>query len=196
MVHILFQERLMNARKHIAHTVARKSIFSIVAVSTLALGGAVLAQTPATAPNNSAAVSPTTAPMRGHGGGMQPEAVTQRLAQVKDALRLSPDQQGAWSSYEATVKRAAEGQARMHESMRATHSAGSTPDAMDDARVAMLKQNAQSAEEINNARKALVAVLSPEQKSTFDKLRPGAKRGERVHGGHGAPGAAPQRQPS
>jgi periplasmic protein CpxP/Spy len=183
----------MNARKHIAHTVARQSIFSIVAVSTLALGGAVLAQTPATAPNSSAAGSPTTAPMRGHGGGMQPEAVTQRLAQVKDALRLSPDQQGAWSSYEATVKRAAEGHARMHESMQ---SARSTPDAMDDARVAMMKQNAQSAEEINNARKALVAVLSPEQKSTFDKLRPGAKRGERAHGGHGAPGAAPQRQPS
>lgn len=186
----------MKPRKHTAHTVARKSIFSIVAAGTLALGGAAMAQAPAATPGNPAAGSAATAPMRGHGAPMQPEAVTQRLAQVKDALRLSPDQQGAWSGYEATVKRAAEGHAQMHASMQATHSAGSTPDAMDDARVAMMKQNAQSAEEVNNARKALVAVLSPEQKSTFDKLRPGARRGDRAHGGHGAPGAAPQRQPS
>jgi hypothetical protein len=61
------------------------------------------------------------------------------------------------------------------------------PDAMADARVAMLKFNARSAEEINNARKALTATLTPEQKATFEQFRgPGMMAGDgRGPGGGG-----------
>ncbi len=163
----------------------RNTIAILIAATSLSLGSVALAQ------SAGAGAGPGPGPMAGQRGmGMQPEAVNQRLAQVKDTLKLSPDQQNAWSAYEQAVKRAADGRAKLHESMQASRG---QPDAMGDAHVAMMKFNAQSAEEINNARKALVAVLSPEQKAKFDSMRAGAG-----HGGHHGPGpgAGPQRQPS
>jgi hypothetical protein len=64
---------------------------------------------------------------------------------------------------------------------------------MADQRVAMMKHNAQAAEEINGLRKALVATLSAEQKATFEHYAmgpriargPGAGPGPGGGRGHG-----------
>ncbi len=163
----------------------RNTIATLIATTTLSVGSLAFAHSPGAGPG------PGPGHMAGQRGmGMQPEAVNQRLAQVKDALKLSPDQQNAWTSYEQAVKRGADGRAKLHESMQASRG---QPDAMGDAHVAMLKFNAQSAEEINNARKALVATLSPEQKTTFESFR--AQRAHRHEGGQG-PGSPRERQPS
>jgi Spy/CpxP family protein refolding chaperone len=174
----------------------RNRIAVLIAATSLSLGSLALAQSPGAGPG------PGPGPMAGQRGmGMQPEAVNQRLAQVKDAMKLSPDQQNAWSTYEQAVKRAVDGRAKLHESMQASRGQA---DAMGDAHVAMMKFNAQSAEEINNARKALVAALSPEQKAKFEQLRgpgamagggPGHGRGEGWHRGAGQ-GAGPCAAPA
>jgi len=119
----------------------------------------------------------------GHGprGPMTPEQVTQRMTPLKEALKLQPNQVAAWNAYEARITASAQARAKMHEAMPAP----GDRDAMADFRVTMMKFNAQAAEESNNARKALVATLTPEQKTTFDSFRPGPMAGVPGGPGHG-----------
>jgi hypothetical protein len=125
-------------------------------------------------------------------GPLTPEQVTQRLAPLKDALKLQPNQQGAWNAYEARIAANAQARAKLRESMPAP----ADRDAMADFRVSMMKFHAQAAEDTNVARKALVATLTPEQKATFDSYRPGpmAGRGDGYGPGHrhGGPGQGPR----
>jgi hypothetical protein len=130
-----------------------------------------------------------------HGGpGMRgpatPEQATQRLAPLKDALKLQPNQMAAWNAFEGKVKANAQARAKLRESMPAP----ANRDAMADFRVSMMKFNAQAADETNQARKALVATLTPEQKATFDSFRPGPMAGGPGYGQgrhHGGPGYGP-----
>jgi Spy/CpxP family protein refolding chaperone len=155
---------------------ARKTLIALLMTSALAA---------------SASVALAHAPGQGHGPGrgvgMGPNAewATQRMADLKSALKLTPAQDAAWASFEDAQKRAFDGRAKLRESMQGMRG---NPDAMADARVAMLKFNAQSAEEINNARKALATTLTPEQKATFDQFR-GA--GMMAGGGRGPGGGGP-----
>lgn len=152
---------------------ARKTLIALLMTSALAASaGAALAHGP----------GPGHGPGRGVGMGPNAEWAAQRMADLKSALQLTPAQDGAWAAYQDAYKRALDGRAKLHESMQGMRG---NPDAMADARVAMLKFNAQSAEEINNARKALTATLTPEQKATFDQFRgPGMMAG----GGRGPGG--------
>ena len=143
-------------------------------------------------------------PMGGGAGGMRgmrgPEFAAQRLAGVKDALKLQPDQLAAWDAFEARAKSNLEARAKMREGM-VEHRGNA--DAMAEHRVTMMKFNAQAAEEMLAARKALVAVLTPAQKATFDQFRPGMGpmargpagewRGQGMRRGYGPgmPGAGP-----
>lgn len=160
---------------------ARKTLVSLLSAGALAVAAsAALAHGPG----------------YGWGGGAMmggsPEVVTQRLGDLKGALKLTAQQESAWSSYEQAVTRAAAGRAKLFESMQG---ARGQPDALGDLRVSMMKFNAQSADEINQARKALVATLTPEQKTSFDQFRPGpgpyAGRGPGYGPGHG-PGYGPR----
>ena len=166
---------------------AKKSILSLALVSLFATAGAALAYGPGP-----------------QGGGMRmggpPADATQhaermqtRLSTLKEALKLQPTQLDAWNAYEAKVK--SEGQA--HFQMRQAMQQQSDAQALADQRVAMMKQRAQAAEEINGVRKALVATLSPEQKATFEQYSAGPRMGRGPGGGmpgHGpGPGQGPGR---
>jgi hypothetical protein len=120
----------------------------------------------------------------GHGprGPMTPEQVTQRMTPLKEALKLQPNQVAAWNAYEGRITANAQARAKLHE----TKPAPADRDAMADFRVTMMKFKAQAAEETNSARKALVATLTPEQKTTFDNFRPGS-----MAGGPGGTGYGP-----
>jgi hypothetical protein len=111
-------------------------------------------------------------------GPVSAEQVTQRLAPLKEALKLQPNQVAAWNAYESKIAGNAQARSKMREAMPA---AGDR-DAMADFHVTMMKFNAQAAEETNIARKALVATLSAEQKTTFDNYRPGPMAGARGDG--------------
>ena len=129
--------------------------------------------------------------MRGMRGERMPEIAAQRLAGVKDALKLQPGQVAAWDAFEAKARSTVEARARMRAGM-VEHRGNA--DAMAEHRVTMMKFNAQAAEEMLAARKALVAVLTPEQKATFDQFAPGMgpmARGPGMRRGYGTPGAGP-----
>ncbi len=132
-------------------------------------------------------------PGAGHGPGMaaatpaermaQAEQMrTARLAQLRSDLKLQPSQQAAFDGFEATIKRNAQAH---QQQMDAMQKARGNPDAMADLRVTMLKARAQAADEANQARKALVAVLTPEQKATFDRIGPMSMAGRSMGPGMG-----------
>lgn len=120
------------------------------------------------------AVAASGAAARGPGAGPGPAAgphaplALQRLAELKTALQLTPEQQTAWGGYEQAVTRAATGRQKLQQSMR---QARGRADAMEDLRVALLKFNALATDEVNQAREALIARLSPEQARSFEASR-------------------------
>lgn len=121
--------------------------------------------------------------MRGP-AGHSAERMESHLTQLRTALNLQPQQQAAWSAFEGVLKRNQEARLKMYESMAAQRG---NADAMAEQRVAMMKLNAQAAEEALGARKALAATLTAEQKAVLDRHGPGAgpraMRGETGHGG-------------
>jgi hypothetical protein len=98
---------------------------------------------------------------------------TQQLAKIKPTLQLQPEQMPAWNAYEARVDAQRAAQAKRYGEMRTLRG---QPEAMAEFRLKALQADAQAAEEINVARKALVAVLTPAQKTTFEQAR-GPQRG-------------------
>jgi hypothetical protein len=123
--------------------------------------------------------------MRGPAPEQMAQRMTERLTALKGALKLQPNQTAAWDAYEAKVAANMQARAKMHEAMPAR----GDRDAMADFRVTMMKFNAQAADEANQARKALTATFSAEQKATFDSFRgPGAMAGAGPGARSGGPG--------
>jgi len=160
---------------------AKKSILSLALVSLFAAAGAALAYGPGP-----------------QGGGMHmggppvdaaqhAERMQARLSTLKEALKLQPNQLDAWNAYEAKVKSAGQARFQMRQAMQQQGDA----QALADQRVAMMKQRAQAAEEINGVRKALVATLSPEQKATFEQYSAGPRMGRGPGGGKPGHGPGP-----
>lgn len=109
-----------------------------------------------------------------HGMGMHGGAAG--LASTKDALKLSAEQLPAWEAYAATVNRQAEARERMRSAM---HSGTVEHGAMHETMAAFRRE---AAKEIAEARAALIAVLSAEQRQVFEQPRPG--RAMAQGGGH------------
>lgn len=162
---------------------AKKSLVCLAVVSLFAASGAALAHGPGP-----------------YGGGMGPRAgapvdpaqhaerVQARLGTLKEALKLQPNQLDAWNAYAAKVAAEAQARAEMRKSMIELQG---DAQAMADQRVAMMKRNAAAAEEVNGLRKALVATLSPEQKTTFDQYSMGPRFAGGPGGGRGPGGRGP-----
>lgn len=157
---------------------AKKSILSLAIVSLFAASAAALAYGP----------GPQGGGMRMGGppadAAQHAERMQLRLANLKEALKLQPNQLDAWNAWEAKIR--AEGQVRF-EMRQAMHQFQGDAQAFADQRVAMMKHRAQAAEEINGLRRSLVATLSPEQQTTFDQYA----MGPRMRGGKGAQGGMP-----
>lgn len=153
-----------------------------------ALGLSAVAQT---APP---AAGPAAAPMmkrEGRGAGdpaqaqerharMQ-ERMTQRLAEVKQKLQLTPAQEAAWSSYTAALK-----PAQFNRPDRAELAKLSTPERIDRMRAARAARMAEM-DRRGEATKTFYAALTPEQKKVFDAEAMQRGRhggGEGHHGQH------------
>jgi hypothetical protein len=148
---------------------AKRSMLSMAVVGMFVVAGTAFAYGPGPQGGGMGMMGPRAgAPLD---PAQQAERVQARLSGLKDALKLQPAQQDAWNAYEAKVK--SEAQARFE--MRKAMQQQTDPQALADQRVAMLKQRAQSAEEINGLRKSLVATLSAEQKATFDQYSMGPR---------------------
>jgi hypothetical protein len=132
----------------------------------------------------------------GHGAGpgagvaANPEA---RLAYLKNALKITSDQEAAWNAYEAQVKERVQAMAATRGQMAAP--AESAPDRLAQ-RSALMKQRAAGMEAMTGAVKDLYAALTPEQKTVADQHFGGwrmAQAGGRGYGpGHGMRGYGPR----
>lgn len=164
---------------------AKRSILALAIASVFAATGAAFAYGPGPHGAGMGMMGPRAgAPMDPK---QQAERVEARLASLKEALKLQPNQLDAWSAYEAKVKSEAQTRAQMRQAMFEHRG---DAQAMADQRVAMMKLNAQAAEEVNGLRKALAATLSAEQKATFDQQAMGP-RFARGPGAGAQPGYGP-----
>lgn len=109
-----------------------------------------------------------------HGMGMHGGAAS--LEATKDALKLSAEQLPSWEKYAASVNRQAEARERMRSAM---HSGTVEHGAMHETMAAFRRE---AAKEIAQAREALIAVLSAEQRQVFEQPRPGRSMAQ--GGGH------------
>lgn len=104
---------------------------------------------------------------------------TQRLAELKQKLKLEASQEGAWNSFTAAQQRPARpaGQARMD---RAEFAKLTTPQRLEHMQARQAERSARFAQRVE-ATRSFYATLSPAQQKTFDA--------ETVHFGHrGGPG--------
>jgi LTXXQ motif family protein len=108
------------------------------------------------------------------------------LAQLKDKLKLSPAQEGAWSSFSAATQPPARPPQRPD---RAEFDQLSTPERLDRMQARQAERSAMFARHAD-ATRSFYAALTPEQQKTFDAetLRHGP-RGHGMHHGmhHGGP---------
>ena len=144
---------------------------------------------------------------RRHGDMAQHQA--KRMADLKGQLKLTADQEPAWTSF-TTAMQPGERSARLdHKGMEKL----TTPERIDRMR-AMRAQHAAEADRRGEATKTFYAALTPEQQKTFDAKAHrgprmggmkggewgghGDKGGERrgMHRGDGKPGAGPAAMPA
>lgn len=124
----------------------------------------------------------------GMGGGMrgagEPADATARLAATRAELKITSDQEPAWQAFEAVVRQQAEARQALRSGMQARKQDPAAAASVDRAAMRetmhKFRESEQAARE--QARQALYAVLSPEQKVLADQ-RLGAGHGQHK-GGH------------
>ena len=110
--------------------------------------------------------------------------IAKRQAELKAKLKITPAQEGAWTSFTAAMQPPAGMRARPTPEQRAEFDKLTTPERIDKMRAMrtqrMTDMNAQM-DKRGEATKALYAELSPEQRKTFDAEAMKMAR----HGGRG-----------
>lgn len=180
---------------------------SLLGSAALASSGA-FAQAPAATTPSTAAPTAATAPAdataapKAQHKRMDPaqrmermkEHRAKRLAALKDKLKLTGAQEGAWSSFTEASQPPA-GAARPQRMDRAEFAKLTTPQRLERMQARQAERSAMFAKRAE-ATKTFYAALTPEQQKTFDaetaKFAGHGHRGHRGHGGHeGHHGAAP-----
>jgi protein CpxP len=169
------------------------SLNSLILASLLATAGAsAMAQAPPAAP----VVGPAGMHagmqgdrMMGHGNPAKMQAwMAKRQAELKAKLKLTPAQEGAWTTFTASMQPPAP-IARLTPEQRAEFDKLSTPDRIDKMRALRTQRMADMSAAMDKrgeATKTFYAVLTPEQQKTFDaehkKFGPREGRGGREGG--------------
>lgn len=117
------------------------------------------------------------------------ERVEARLARIKDALKITAEQEAQWTAFADVSRRHAKAADERVKALREQHAQGAQrerPNAVErlERRQQMLATQSQRLTEVIAAAKPLYAALSPEQKRIADELmasRPG-RGGSRHHG--------------
>ena len=155
----------------------------IIASMLACVGMAASAQTPA--PTDATKAAPRGHERMGrHDPAKMQEFQAKRLAALKEKLKITPAQEGAWTTFTSGMQMQPPGPRPEHAEMEKL----STPQRLDKMRE-MRAQHAAAAEKRDAAVKTFYAALSPEQQKTFDAehTRMGPRGGR--HGGHhGGPG--------
>lgn len=176
------------------------SLNSLVLAGLLAtVGASAMAQAPAAPPAGSPPVAGKPAGPHGDRMGRHDPAkmqawIAKRQADLKAKLKVTPAQEGAWTTYTAALQPTPH--ARPTPEQRAEFDKLTTPqriDKMKEMRTQRMTEMNASMDKRGEATKTFYAALTPEQQKTFDaehKKHGGPGR----HGGPGGPrGPAPQK---
>ena len=151
-------------------TFVRKSISSLnnlVLAGLLGTAGAsAMAQGAPAAPGQGSGATT----MEGHRGGHM-GMDRHDPAKMQARLQITPPQEGAWSAFTTAMQPPARTGAPMTPEQRAEFDKLSTPERIDKMRALRTQHMAEmtaSVDKRGDATKALYAVLTPEQKKTFD----------------------------
>jgi protein CpxP len=169
------------------------SLNSLVLAGLLAtVGAGAMAQTPSAAPAGSPPVAGKPAGPHGdrmarHDPAKMQAWIAKRQADLKAKLKITPAQEGAWTSYTATMQPPARG-ARPTPEQRAEFDKLTTPqriDKMKELRTQRMAEMNAAMDKRGEATKTFYAALSPEQQKTFDAehKKHGPRGGPRHHGG-------------
>ena len=118
------------------------------------------------------------------------ERVAKRQAELKAKLKITPAQEGAWTTFAASMQPPAGGMRSMHHDpkVKADMDKLTTPERIDKMRALRVERMSAITAEMDKrgtATKAFYAVLSSEQKAVFDAV---AMHGGRHGSGHGMGG--------
>ena len=167
----------------------KASVHSLIVAGLLATAGAsVMAQGAPTAPPAGPATAGQPAAPRGEHMGRHDPAkmqawIAKRQAELKAQLKLTPAQEGAWTTYTAAMQPPAHG-ARPTPEQRAEFDKLTTPERIDKMRALRSQRMSEMAAAMDKrdaATKTFYAALTPEQQKNFDAEY--KKRGH--HGGRG-----------
>lgn len=186
---------------------ALQSLNTLVLAGLLATvgAGAALAQAPAPALPASGAMGGPHMGMMGHHGGQPMDKmgrhdpakmqawVAKHQAELKARLKITAQQEAAWTTYTAAMQPPAQMGQRLTPEQRAEMDKLTTPERIDKMQALhteRMNEHAALMKKHGDATKAFYAVLSPEQKKTFDAehVRHGGPAG------HGHPEGAMQRK--
>ena len=165
------------------------SLKSLVLAGLLAtLGASAMAQGAAPAPATGPAVAGKPADPHGDHMGRHDPAKMQTMmakhqADLKAKLKITPAQEGAWTSYTATMQPPVHG-ARPTPEQRAEFDKLTTPDRIDKMRAMRTQRMTDMSATMDKrdaATKAFYAALNPDQQKLFDAEH-------KKHGGHGSRG--------
>lgn len=101
------------------------------------------------------------------GGGFGFQNIEDRLAAQKAALKITPEQEKAWSAYATAVKSQSETVLAQHEAM--WKSAPSSSAERYEQHSKFMQQRAQTHEALSAAYKELYSALTPEQRTAADQ---------------------------
>lgn len=159
----------------------------LVAALLATLGLAASAQTPPPPPGGPPAAEQR---MDRHDPARMHERMQERrirhLAELKQQLKLSPAQEGAWMAFSAATQPPAQPPARPD---RAEFEKLSTPERIDRM-MALKAQRDERMRHYAEATKTFYAALTPEQKKVFDDQT--LRHFRRAHGGMGHHGMGPR----
>lgn len=152
----------------------------LAAVLLAGLGLAALAQTPPGPPPGGPA-RPGQERMEGHDPARMQQFMQQRraqkLARLKETLRITPAQEGAWTAWTASMQPPA----NWKRPDRAEFERLTTPERIDRMRALRTERNAMM-DKRAEATKVFYATLDPIQQRVFDLET--ARRGQGGRGGH------------
>ena len=166
---------------------------SLVLAALLATAGAsAMAQTApaATAPAPTATTRPAIPPgerMGRHDPAKMQAMMAKRQADMKAKLKITPAQEGAWTSFTAAMQPPANMGRRPTPEQRAEYDKLTTPERIDKMRALRTERMTQMSAAMNkrgDATKTFYAALTPEQQKVFDVEH----KKHTPHGGRGGPG--------
>ena len=155
---------------------SRITLVTTIASTCIAVASVASAHGPWSESGSARGPGPAMAAM---GPVSQPERAAARIKTLEAELKLQPTQTAAFAAYAAKIQAEAEARAKFREAMM---SRMGDPQAMSDFRVTIAKHSAEALDELNQLRKNLVAVLTPEQKQVLDRHGFGLGAGPRFGG--------------